>query len=462
MITLPRRVKATFLRLKEANSQYIEIKHTKGYFFVYQSTSRWDKKKKKPVKVPLYIGRITNNGEFVQAKKRKPRTLTQQPVVQVIEQPVLDAGQKTLETIEREERRYKHEPKLLAALSMNGRISMSVLGKMVGLKETAVASQVKKLEKKYGIRYMAEIDTTKLGYLQFLITVKFTGDFPNMEELKNILGKEPLIQLVLVTKGADFDIAICALAENSLEIVALVFKLRTKLNYRGTWNTAPIFEGYGTVPLREEFIELLKDKLLVREYGVLKEFVKDGKVEFSEIDRLYKFDKGKSEYSYYRLRERGIIKRVTISMHNLAIKYVAMIFEDIVDFKLFTDRKDKTLRDIIAENNTQINKYLLVDDTTNPAGLLLYLPVSKDGDLEDTLEQIASSNLGVTTRTYIVTSILVGDFCFRSFDNYYSVQYKGLVDEYNEKPKQKVNYEDTGRIKKEKIKYNKDIRGIRY
>lgn len=461
MIALPHRVKTVFLRLKKQSSQYVEIKHIKDYFFVYQATSRWDKERKKPIKVPLYLGRITNAGEFIPAKKKKPRTNIQ-PLLPVIEKPFLDEGQQKLEAIVREERKSKHESALLTALSMNGRISMSVLGKMVGLKETAVSSQVKKLERKYGIRYMAEIDTAKLGYLQFLITVKFTEDLPNIEELKNILSKEPLFQLVLVTKGADFDIAICALAKNSEEIVALVFELRKKLNYKGIWNTAPIFEDYGTIQLREEFIELIKDKLLVREYSVLKEFVKNGKVDFSEIDRLYKFDKGRSQYSYYKLKEKGIIKRVTISMHNLQIKYVAMIFEDIIDFKLFVEGKDKTLRSIIAESNTPINKYLLVDDTTNPAGLLFYLPVFRSGELENTIDQIASVNLGVNTRTYIITSILVGDFCFRNFDNYNSLQYKILVDDYAEKSKAKVNYEETGRIKKEKGKYTKDIRGVKY
>ncbi|MGD0729436.1 MAG: winged helix-turn-helix transcriptional regulator [Candidatus Micrarchaeaceae archaeon] len=459
MINLPSRVKAEFLRLKKRNTLYLEIKHIKNYYFVYQSTSRWDKEKKKPIKIPSYLGRITNDGKFIQGKKKKPKELPKELINTM--QSIQEERQTKLERIVTDPKKYKHESKILTALSMNGRIPMSVIGKMIGLKETAVSNQVKKLEKKYDIKYLAEIDTSKLGYLQFLITVKFTENFPKTEELNNILSKEPLIQLVLLTKGTNFDIAICALAENSHEIVALVFKLRTKLNYKAIWDTAPIFEDYGTIQLREEFIELLRNKLLVREYAVLKELSKNGKVDFSEIDRLHNFDKGRSQYSYYRLKEKGIIKRVTISIQNLPIKYIAMIFEDIIDFKLFIERKDKTLKDIISESNTQINKYLLVDDTTSPAGIVLYFPVFRDGDLEDTIEQITSINLGVNTRTYIITSILLGNFCYRNFDNYYSVQYKTLVDDYSEKEiTTKTYYEETGRIKKEKNKYATDIRGL--
>ncbi len=328
MIALPRRVKAAFLRLKKANAQYIEIKHIKDYFFVYQSTSRWDKVRKKPVKVPLYIGRITNAGQFIAAKKRKPRNLSPERENQlVVEHPALDSGQKTLETTIREEKKYKHEPMLLRALSMNGRISMSVLGKMIGLKETAVSLQVKKLEKRYGIKYLAEIDVTKFGYTQFLVTVKFLGDSPKIEVLREILSKDARVQLGLMTKG-DFNLVIYALAKDSAEINTVVARLREKINYRSIWITSPLQEGYGFVPLRPEFLDLLKDKLLTREYAILKELTDNGKIDFSEIDRKYGFDKGRSQYSYYKLKEQGIIKRITISMQNLSIKYVGIIVEN--------------------------------------------------------------------------------------------------------------------------------------
>ena len=70
-------------------------------------------------------------------------------------------------------------------------------------------------------------------------------------------------------------------------------------------------------------------------------------------------------------------------------------------------------------------------------------------------------NLGVNFRTYIVTSILLGDLCYRNFDNAYSLQEEALFKEHKIKPIPKIDYEETGRAKKERIKYDKDIRGLR-
>ena len=460
MMTLPQRVKTAFLRLKKANKQYIEIKHIKDYFFVYQSTSRWDKIRKKPIKVPLYIGRITNAGAFIPANKRKPRNLMQQSEGILKSQPVIEIAQKTLEVAIKEERKYKHESEILTALSMNGRISMSVLGKIVDLSETSTAMQVKKLEKKYDIKYIADIDITKFGYLRFMISIKFIDQFPKIEELKDIFSNEPLIQLVLLTKG-DFDILIYAFAVVSKDITALVFRLRTKLDYKTLWNTAPVSEDYGAIQVRDNFVDLIKDKLLTREYAILKELGKDGKIDFTEIDRLYEFDSGRAQYSYYKLKEKGIIKRITISMQNLPIRYLAIIFEDIVDFKSFRTNRSKIIKDIISDSSYQVNKYLLVDDTTNPSGIVKYMPVFKDGDLESNVEHIRSFDSGINIRTYIITSVLLGNFCYRSFDNLYSAQQDILNKSYNEKLFSKIDYEETGRIKKKREAYTNDIRGVK-
>ncbi len=459
MINLPPRVKAQFLRLKKENKRYIEIKHIKNYYFVYQSTSRWDKEKKKPVKVPTYLGRITNTGEFVPAKKKKPRNQFQQPAP-VSEQTISDEGQKTLETAVKEEKKYKHESIFLTALSMNGRISMSVLGKMVSLKETAVSNQIRKLEKRHNIKYTAEVDVTKFGYTQFLVTVKFLDESPKLEELKDILSKDPRVQLGLATKG-DFNLAIYALAKDSEEINDLVAALREKIHHRSIWVTSPLQEGYGFVPLRVEFLDLLKDKLLIREYAVLKELVINGKIDFSEIDRMYNFDVGRAQYSFYKLKEREVIKRITISMQNLPIKYVGIILKTIVDRDKYIENREKSLSDITRDTGKNLNAYLLVDDIISPDGVILYMPIFNDGDLESVVESISDFNLGIRIKTLIVSNKLIGDFCYRHFDNAYAIQTEVLVKNFGLKILPKINYEETGRRKKERREYGKDIRGLK-
>gem|GEM_PF-1156371 len=461
MITLPARVRSAFLRLKRSNARYLEIKHTKGYFFVYQSTSRWDREKKRPVKMPVYLGRITNAGEFLAAKNRKPRSV-QLPAAPTSEKAPapLDDGQKGLDAMAAIGKRYRHEDKLLMALSMNGRIPMSVLGRTVNLKETAVSRQVKKLENIYNIRHTVEIDTNKLGYIEFLITVKFLNGYPKVEELREILSREPRIQLALLTKG-DSDLIMHSLATDSKDINVLIFELRTKLKYESIWNAAPVFEGYGFVPLRDEFIELLKGKLLAREYAVLKELNRDGDMDFTDIDKKYGFDKGRSQYSYHKLKENGVIKRTTISMQALPIKYMAIIFADVIDLSKFIKNREKLLLNIIEHGRSNyLSKYLLVDDSVSPDGTILYLPVFNYGDLEAEVEKISNLDLGIKVRTMIVTDMLLGSPCFRNFDNAYSMQQSILSDNYKRKVLQIMDYDDTGRPKKISKGRPVDIRGL--
>lgn len=458
MITLPNRVKATFLRLKKASSSYVEIKHIKGYFFVYQSTSRWDKEKKKPVKVPLYIGRITNAGVLINSKRKKPRNIPSQHPIKEEQQNTENA--KNTETVAIEEKSYKYERELLRTLSMNGRISIPVISRIIGVKETTVATQIKKLEKKYGIKYIAEIDTTKLGYIQFLTTIKFLDNIPKVSELIDVISKDARVQIFFLTQG-DFHMVIYALARNSSEINTLVTEIRKKLHYRSIAITAPVEEDYGYIQIRPEFIELLKDSLLAREYSVLKELITNGKMDFAEIDRKYTFDKGRSQYSYYKLKQQGVIKRITISTEKLSIKYIGIIASTITDQDKFTENRSKILLNVTNESKSIINKYLYVNDTVSPSGVAFYVPVFNYGDLEATVEEISNLDLGIKTKTLIITDILLGSFCFRNFDNAYSIQGDILTKQYGQKSLPKIDYEETGRIRKERKTYGKDIRGLK-
>ena len=61
---------------------------------------------------------------------------------------------------------------------------------------------------------------------------------------------------------------------------------------------------------------------------------------------------------------------------------------------------------------------------------------------------------------WIITDILFGSFCFRNFDNAYSVQQSILSKEYGAKFPQIINYEETGRMKKRGKTGFVDIRGL--
>ena len=204
---------------------------------------------------------------------------------------------------------------------------------------------------------------------------------------------------------------------------------------------------------------MLKDELLQREYAVLKELNKNGRIEFSEIDKKHGFDTGRAQYSYHKLRESGLLKRVTITMQNLPIKYTAVISASIIDEGRFRKSREGLIRSVIENPDTPINKYLLVGDVAAPDGITFCLPVFGSDDLDRDIEKLNSLKLGMEFTTAIVTNLLVGEFCYRRFDNAHTEWQTALEREYGSEIAEKIDYEETGRAKKE-VHGRVDIRGV--
>ncbi|MFB6153553.1 MAG: hypothetical protein ABEJ27_04800 [Halodesulfurarchaeum sp.] len=61
---IPSAVQGTFERLKDARSEYIELKEIDGRYYVYAATSEWDSDAKRPKKQTTYLGAISLEGEF--------------------------------------------------------------------------------------------------------------------------------------------------------------------------------------------------------------------------------------------------------------------------------------------------------------------------------------------------------------------------------------------------------------
>ena len=246
---------------------------------------------------------------------------------------------------------YKYEKTILTALSMNGRISLPMLSKILGLSVNATDWQVRSIERRYGIKYVPEIDVTKFGYMQFFLAVRFPDKKPPIEELKKILSNEPRIQVAMTLKG-EYDLLICALAKTISELNDEIIIGMSKLlkDYDAIWTTIPLYETYNFVPVRSEFIDFLRGSMLAREYCVLKELNKNGQMDFSEIDRKYGFDRGRASYSYYKLREEGKIRRITITMQKLPVRYNGIILQTIVNRSQFEKGRSGLLSDIVEEN----------------------------------------------------------------------------------------------------------------
>jgi DNA-binding Lrp family transcriptional regulator len=293
-----------------------------------------------------------------------------------------------------------------------------------------------------------------------MILAKFLDNVPTEKEIKDIFDKEPRIQMAMMLTGKRYDLLFYVLVQNNEEINNLRIELTNNPDlkkYHMVLYFTPFYESYNFVPLRNEFIDtlkgmviarktvknypIIKDKqhtMLEREFAILKEWNLDGSIDLRDIDRKYGFDKGRAQYAYYRLLQSGIIKRITITMVNLPIKYTTMFSLKIFNYAGFYDTRKWLLNDIIADPLTPTNKYSLTGDIGSPFSILLFLPVFKEEDLT-TKNELISRIKGIKSSVHTVTKIF-GRLCFRRFDNSYSVQSETLAKLYNKPLSQRVDY----------------------
>jgi DNA-binding Lrp family transcriptional regulator len=455
------RVLETFLSLKQDNSSY-ELKRIGSNYYVYLSSGRLDRNTGRMRKISIYRGRINPDGTFVPIKRKRNVVLNRPAHACGDYAPAEIGAGATAAAAGARQDPNKYEKAILTALSMNGRISMPALSRMIGLSVNATIWQVRNVERKYGIRYLPEMDVGKFGYMQFLITVKFIGNAPLAEEIRVLMSSDPRAQFAMLTKG-DADLLMYVLAKTVEEAGNVVVCLRNTLSsYDSIWNMMPVYEDYGFVPLRNEFIELLKSKgeLLKREYAVLKELNSDGSTDFSDIDKKYGFDKGRASYSYYKLRKEGKIRRMTITMQKTPMKYIGVVLMTIVSKTKFLEHKAAGLSHIIEEGKMPTDKYLAVYDTPSPDGTILFMPVYEYDDFDKTLAEIQKQDLGMKLTTLLVSNTLFGNCCCRHFDNTYSRQQEVLEKEYKAQIAARIDYETTGRKRAEE-NVRLDIRGAR-
>lgn len=448
MKDIPSKIKETFEALQERYEFYIVLKRLNGKFYVYHQTSRFDKANKKIKTVSQYLGRILEDGKFIKRAlvsinddKEDKRITRQFEVVQKF---------KTLD---------EKEDIILKTLSMNGRASLVTLAKRINLNSQALYKKIHLLEDKYGIKYIAEIDIEKLGYQKYFALIKFESDKPDYKEIIKALEDDPKVQLVALTNGL-YDLVIYFCAESNRAVTFFIHGTRVSTvfkKYRAKWFVAPYFDDYGYVPLRNKFFELLKDKvwnrtkenprpklnnITNREFTILKELNSDGKKDFTEIDKDYSFDSGGSQYTYHKLKENGLLKRITITMDRLQIKYNVIFLSSIIDAEKFDNTRSVLLKEIIQYSKGPITKYALVGDIEVPHGIIFIFPVFTENELQETNLFINKNIKGLNLETLIITNILIGTFCYRRFDSTYSNQHRLLIKEYKMvMPTENINYD---------------------
>jgi len=358
----------------------------------------------------------------------------------------------------------ERERRVLTALAMNGLISGKLLCKAASLGPKVAAKGMRDTARKFRLRYTAELDINKLGYLSYIAMVKFDvrddEEPPSAEELKVAVEKQPMVQLAMTTRG-DYDLVMFLLARNDDELRSDIYKLRSAMapEQRSYWNIAPFFTTYGFIPIRDRFFDMLKervwrpakgqrtpneDQMFRREWAVLREVCADGSINMSEVDKKYDFDKGRAGYTLGQLTAKGVIKRIT-AIEELPIHSDILLVANVNQTE-WEGGRAQILNDIIEGSERPTSKYVIVGDITLPGGGLYVIPsykydyLGERSGIEETAESFGERFEGAEVKALEIEKVLIGRLPYRLFDPGHTNQYKILVDEYNEKRVEKIDY----------------------
>ncbi len=445
-MNIPERVRDSFEKLKIEYGGNIHLRRARKNFLVYEKVSRYALEIDSYVTSYRYVCRITDEGLVVPSRVRHFTKKDFERLKSIEE--AHDELEKTRQ-LEMEEAEAlpadKYETKLIEKLSEDGRSSLKEIGNALHLRTTAADYQLKKLEAKYGVKYVVELNIDKLGYQKFMCFVKFR-EIPETKIVREALESIPEIQLVSWITG-EYNLLVYFYAESNKAVTYLIHHIRTKTQmkeYISEWYTAPFFDSYGFVQTRKEFFSLLSNRIwkrtresprpalnqiTYREYSVMDMLAKDASVPFVDIDMEKGFEKGASRYTYAKLKEKGYIKRVTITLEKLPIKYNSMIFMRVLN-GLEVDESRKNLLLYITSNAPLLNRFSLVGDIEMPHSVLFIMPSFTEHDPEDAESYMKSNIKGIETQRFYMTETIIGEMVYRRIHLKHTHQYKVLEEEY--------------------------------
>ena len=424
--------------LRRNTRNRITISIIKNRYCVYEYKYLFDPGMKKSRMVSFYIGSISDAGEFIPAIHRKDTTKVENldKHIRAGEKAGAEGHAYTMQNPD------KIDLGILTKISMDSRASINEISSAVGVGKSTVTYRLKMLEKNYGIRRTIEVYPERFGFTRYIITVKFLAGKPDVAAVKKLLEAEPRVQLSLVMYG-DYDLLIYIIAESTLKLEDTVYFFRSSRVFAGfpaIWNVGYTLEGYGYIPLRMEFFSLLKDRvwqkaresmrkrpdqLFRSEYAVLMDLNNDAGAPFSDIDKRNGLSSGSAQYTYYKLLERKLIERATITMQNPQVKYCALLYAVQKDIVAFNETRAAYLIDIIEETGRPANKYIFCGDSSAPYGAVFLAPVY-EGSVDDIKREMEKKVNGIGIKTSVVAECIVGYLGFRKFDNTLSPQTKIL------------------------------------
>lgn len=424
--TAPPEIQRAFTELKQKLGKPISLHKISGNYYVYEYASARDVKKGKVVIKTSYLGKISDDGRFVPKDGEIQTNVDAKPI-------------RVNKDVD------EREAIALRNLSMNGRMSMAKLAKRIGMSTTGARHFVKRLEEKYNVRYFAELDMLKLGYLRYIAFIKFEGQIPTIDVIKRSFNESPYVTFVAMVKGK-YDMIIIFYLENTKSLTHFIYDWRSSVampEYTARWYVTPLSMATGiTIPLRHQFIETLKNRVWTKskesrtkilgqlsnvEYKVVSELITSGNKNFYDIDKKYSLSSGQSNYAFFKLKRSGLLERITLTIEPPKLKYNALFITETNNYKTFIANRDSWLADTISFEIPLINKYAYRGDMGLPDGIFYIKPIFENQDFHMTLEKVGRIH-GTQTEGMIITDVVIGSLCYRNFDPTHTKIYEILVD----------------------------------
>ncbi len=502
--SLPGGIRIELSRLEEELKLHLSVLRVyKGRYYVYSSNSKVDKQTGNRIYKVEYVGRISEDGNFIRPKGRSNVSLED---IKALPANVADkvselkgqgrdialvsdgeiyhvyervygaaplylgyisedgrlTGSGNPEKAQDSDERYSPinmdstDIAVLRALSMNARMPFKYVGRIAGISAAAAFHRAKRLENEFGIRYIAEANLEALGYSEFICSIKFLDVMPSVDELRSVFAAEPSVQYAAVTKG-EFDFIAYMLVRNNDEMATIIYNLKSTVmrRYKSYWHIVPFRSYYGYVPLRDEFFDIVEEdkawsrsrdngrlpegKIFYADYEVMRDLNTNGNAEFVEIESRLGLRKEMAAHAYHSLIEKFKVIRRVTLTMHKTPKKY-----DAIIFADFIDydaflKTRDELMQNIIEDGAFTDKYALIGDLESPYSEMFITPVYTENGLEEAIDGLRRKVRGISIRSVVVVEAVVGRLCYRVFDNAYSIQSETL--ERNRKiTRRKIDY----------------------
>jgi hypothetical protein len=128
MQEIPEQVGAALEELKSRHRHHLQLRRCEGGYYVSEATSKWDPEKGRNRAISIYVGKITDNGEFIEPVRKRSSTMGVENLDQYMK-----LSKERSNAAEKQQFESEYEPLILKELSTNPRDGIAAISKRIGL-----------------------------------------------------------------------------------------------------------------------------------------------------------------------------------------------------------------------------------------------------------------------------------------------------------------------------------------